>query len=71
MLQLFSLPREGEAILSSKTKKQQKSSDESADRGQAFPFRVVAYTSTIRYTNIVLLLTIQIQRLDQRLQQLI
>ena len=58
-------------------KKEKKSSDgeEIPDRGQsAFPWRVVALTSTIWLTALVVLgvsLTSQIQRQDQRLQQLI
>lgn len=68
---------EGEAVLSSKTKKQKISSEEelSSERGQAaFPWRVVALTSAVWLTALVVLavaLTSQIQRQDQRLQQLI
>jgi hypothetical protein len=68
---------EAESVLSSKAKKQRKSSDEeqSSDRGQAaFPWRVVALTSAAWLTALVVLgvsLTSQIQRQDQRLQQLI
>lgn len=65
-----------EPVLSSKTNKQKKSFDKelSPDRGQAFPMRAVALTSAIWLTAIVVLgvsLTSQIQRQDQRLQQLI
>jgi hypothetical protein len=61
-------------VLSSK--KQKKSSDEvlSPDRGQAFPLRAVALTSAVWLTALFVLgasLTSQIQRQDQRLQQLI
>ena len=68
---------EGEAVLSSKSRKQKKTGDEelSPDRGQAaFPWRVVALTSAAWLTALVLLsvsLTSQIQRQDQRLQQVI
>jgi len=66
-----------EPILSSKTKKQKRSSDEeppSAPGQAAFPWRVVALTSAVWLTALVVLgvsLTSQIQRQDQRLQQLI
>ena len=68
---------EAEPVLSSQTKKQKKSPDKelSPDRGQAaFPWRAVALTSAIWLTALVVLgvsLTSQIQRQDQRLQQLI
>jgi hypothetical protein len=68
---------EAEPVLITKIKKQKKSSDEElpSDRGQAaFPWRVVALTSAIWLTALVVLgvsLTNQIQRQDQRLQQLI
>jgi hypothetical protein len=68
---------EVEPVLITKIKKQKKSSDEeqSLDRGQAaFPLRVVALTSAVWLTALVVLglaLTSQIQRQDQRLQQLI
>jgi hypothetical protein len=68
---------EAEPVLITKIKKHKKSSDEelSPDRGQAaFPWRVVALTSAIWLTALVVLgvsLTSQIQRQDQRLQQLI
>ena len=68
---------EAEPVLITKIKKQKKSSDEelSSDRGQAaFPWRVVALTSAVWLIALVVLgvsLTSQIQRQDQRLQQLI
>ena len=67
---------EVEPVLITKIKKAKKSSDEEEipDRGQAFPLRAVVLTSTIWLTAIVVLgvsLTSQIQRQDQRLQQLI
>ncbi len=68
---------EVEPVLITKIKKAKKSSDEeeSPDRGlSAFPWRVVALTSAIWLTALVVLgvsLTRQIQRQDQRLQQLI
>ena len=67
---------EAEPVLITKIKKQKKSSDEelSPDRGQAFPMRAVALTSAVWLTVLVVLgvsLTSQIQRQDQRLQQLI
>jgi ABC-type nitrate/sulfonate/bicarbonate transport system ATPase subunit len=68
-------PEDG-AVLSSKTKKQKKSSDKelSPDRGQTFPWRAVALTSAVWLSALVVLgakLTSQIQGQDQRLQQLI
>lgn len=68
---------EAEPVLSSTNKKQKKSSDEElpSDRGQAaFLWKTVALTSAIWLTALVVLglaLTSQIQRQDQRLQQLI
>ena len=67
---------EAEPVLITKIKKAKKSSDEEEipDRGKAFPLRAVVLTSTIWLTAIVVLgvsLTSQIQRQDQRLQQLI
>ena len=67
---------EAEPVLITKIKKQKKSSDEelSPKRGQASPMRAVALTSAIWLTVLVVLgvsLTSQIQRQDQRLQQLI
>jgi hypothetical protein len=68
---------EVEPVLITKIKKAKKSSDEEEipDRGQAaFPWRVVALTSAAWLTALVVLgvsLTSQIQRQDQRLQQLI
>ncbi len=68
---------EVEPVLITKNKKTKKSSDEEAisDRGQsAFPWSVVALTSAVWLTALVVLglaLTSQIQRQDQRLQQLI
>jgi hypothetical protein len=67
---------DAEPLLSSKTKKTKKSFDEelSPDRGKAFPLRAVTLTSAIWLTAIVVLgvsLTSQLQRQDQRLQQLI
>ncbi|MEB3184452.1 MAG: hypothetical protein VKM97_01060 [Cyanobacteriota bacterium] len=68
---------EAEPILSSKTKKQKKSSDEElpSHRGQAaFPWRAVALTSAVWLTALVVVgvsLTNQIQRQDERLHQLI
>ena len=68
---------EAEPVLITKIKKQKKSSDEElpSDRGQpVFPWRVVALTSAVWLIALVVLgvsLTSQIQRQDQRLQQLI
>jgi len=68
---------EVEPVLITKIKKQSKSSDKelSPDRGQAtLPWKVVALTSAVWLTALVVLgvsLTSQIQRQDQRLQQLI
>ena len=68
---------EAEPDLITKIKKVKKSSDEEEipDRGQsAFPWRVVALTSAVWLTALVVLgvsLTSQIQRQDQRLQELI
>jgi hypothetical protein len=67
---------EGEALLSSKTKKQKKALDNelSPRSGQTFPWRAVALTSVVWLSALALLgatLTSQIQRQDQRLQQLI
>ena len=67
---------EAEPVLSGKAKKPKKTSEEdpSPDRGQAFPWRAVALTSAVWLTALVVLgvsLTSQIQRQDQRLQQLI
>ena len=67
---------EVEPVLITKIKKAKKSSDEEEipDRGQAFPLRAVAMTSAIWLIALVVLglaLTSQIQRQDQRLQQLI
>ena len=68
---------EVEPVLITKIKKAKKSSDEEEipDRGQsAFPWRVVALTSAVWLTALVVLgvsLTSQIQRQDQRLQELI
>ena len=67
---------EAEPVLITKIKKQKKSSDEeiSSDRSQSFPLGVVALTSAIWLTALVVLgvsLTSQIHRQDQRLQQLI
>ena len=68
---------EAEPVLITKIKKVKKSSDEEEipDRGQsAFPWRVVALTSAVWLTALVVLgvsLTSQIQRQDQRLQELI
>ena len=67
---------EAEPVLITKIKKVKKSSDEEEipDRGQAFPLRAVAMTSAIWLIALVVLglaLTSQIQRQDQRLQQLI
>ena len=63
-------------VLITKIKKVKKSSDEEEipDRGQAFPLRAVVLTSAVWLTALVVLgvsLTSQIQRQDQRLQQLI
>ena len=68
---------EDKPVLITKIKKQKKSSDEElpSDRAQAaFPWRAVALTSAVWLTALVVLgvsLTTQIQRQDQRLQQLI
>jgi len=68
---------EVEPVLSSKAKKQKKTGEEelSPDFGQAtLPWKVVALTSAVWLTALVVLgvsLTSQIQRQDQRLQQLI
>jgi len=63
-------------VLITKDKKWKKSSDEEEipDRGQSFPWRAVALTSAVWLTALGVLgvsLTSQIQRQDQRLQQLI
>jgi hypothetical protein len=68
-------PEDG-AVLSSKTKKQKKSSEEelSPDRGMTFPWRAVALTSAVWLSVLIVLgvtLTNQIRGQDQRLQQLI
>jgi hypothetical protein len=65
-----------EPVLITKIKKAKKSSDEEEipDRGQSFPLKVVVLTSAIWLTALVVLgvsLTSQIQRQDQRLEQLI
>ena len=67
---------EVEPVLITKIKKAKKSSDEEEipDRGQAFPLRAIVLTSAVWLTALVVLgvsLTSQIQRQDQRLQQLI
>ena len=67
---------EVEPVLITKIKKVKKSSDEEVipDRGQAFPLRAVVLTSAVWLTALVVLgvsLTSQIQRQDQRFQQLI
>ena len=67
---------EVEPVLITKIKKAKKSSDEEEipDCGQSFPWRAVALTSAIWLTALGVLgvsLTSQIQRQDQRLQQLI
>ena len=68
---------EVEPVLITKNKKAKKSSEEAEipDRGpSAFPWSVVALTSAVWLTALVVLglaLTSQIQRQDQRLQQLI
>ena len=67
---------EAEPVLITKIKKAKKSSDEEEipDRDQAFPLRAVVLTSAVWLTALVVLgvsLTSQIQRQDQRLQQLI
>jgi hypothetical protein len=68
---------EVELVLSSKAKKQRKSSDEelSSDRGQAaFPWRAVVLTSVVWLAALGVLgasLTSQLQQQDQRLRQLI
>lgn len=67
---------EGEALLNSKTKKQKKALDDelSPRIGQIFPWRAVALTSAVWLSALALLaamLASQIQRQDQRLQQLI
>lgn len=62
-------------VLSSNTKKKKSSDDELAsDRVQHFPLRVAALTSAVWLISLVVLgvtHTSQIQRQDQRLQQLI
>lgn len=61
-------------VLSSKKQKKSSGEELSPDRGQSFPLRVVALTSAIWLTVLVVLgvtLTSQMQRQDQRLQQLI
>jgi hypothetical protein len=67
---------ETEPVLINKIKKGKKSSDEEEipDRVQAFPLRAIVLTSAVWLTALVVLgvsLTSQIQRQDQRLQQLI
>ena len=67
---------ETEPVLITKIKNAKMSSDEEEipDRGQAFPWRAIVLTSAIWLTALVVLgvsLTSQIQRQDQRLQQLI
>ena len=67
---------ETEPVLINKIKKAKKSSDEEEipDRGQSFPWRAIVLTSAVWLTALVVLgvsLTSQIQRQDQRLQQLI
>lgn len=67
---------EVEPVLSAKNKKQMTSFNEeqSADRGQSFPWRAVTLTSAIWLTALAVLgvlLTSQIKQQDQRLQQLI
>ena len=67
---------ETEPVLINKIKKAKKSSDEEEipDRGRSFPWRAIVLTSAIWLTALVVLgvsLTSQIQRQDQRLQQLI
>jgi len=67
---------EVEPVLITKVKKGKKSSDEEEipDRRQSFPLRAVVLTSAVWLTALVVLglsLTSQIQRQDQRLQQLI
>ena len=63
-------------VLITKDKKGKKSSDEEEipDRGQSFPWRAVAFTSAVWLTALGVLgisLASQIQRQDQRLQQLV
>jgi hypothetical protein len=63
-------------VLITKVKKGKKFLDdeEISDRGQSFPWRAVALTSAVWLTALGVLgvsLTSQIQRQDQRLQQLI
>jgi hypothetical protein len=63
-------------VLITKDKKGKKFSDEEEipDRGQSFPWRAVALTSAVWLTALGVLgvsLTSQIQRQDQRLQQLV
>jgi hypothetical protein len=67
---------EVEPVLSSKPKKQKMTGEEelSPERVQTFPWGAVALTSAVWLTVLVVLgvsLTSQIQRQDQRLQQLI
>jgi hypothetical protein len=67
---------ETEPVLITKIKKAKKSSDEEEipDRGQSFPWRAIVFTSAVWLTALGVLgvsLTSQIQRQDQRLQQLI
>ena len=67
---------EVEPVLITKIKKEKKPSDEEEipDRGPSFPWRAIVLTSAIWLTALVVLgvsLTSQIQRQDQRLQQLI
>ena len=67
---------EVEPVLITKVKKEKKSSDEEEipDRGQSFPWKAVAITSTVWLTALGVLgasLTSQLQQQDQRLQQLI
>ena len=67
---------ETEPVLINKIKKGKKSSDEEEipDRVQAFPLRAIVLTSAVWLTALVVLgvsLTSQIQRQDQRFQQLI
>ena len=67
---------EAEPVLITKIKKAKKSSDEEEipNRGQSFPWRAIVLTSAVWLTALGVLgvsLTSQIQRQDQRLQQLI
>ncbi|MCP9790014.1 hypothetical protein KBY99_13680 [Cyanobium sp. Maggiore-St4-Cus] len=67
---------EVEPVLITKIKKEKKSSDEEEipDRGPSFPLRAVVLTSAVWLTALFVLgvsLTSQLQRQDQRLQQLI